>query len=130
MLIQDVTAFSRQASGLAFSGRLALCFPHQLAISRPHTSPYHHWPRVAICPGQRRQVLYVNDAAGRLVAVIDPASDAAEYHYDAVGNISRSTVIRPPNSLIAVYPNKSDPKAKRNCKQHVARRSNPSGEGK
>lgn len=32
-------------------------------------------------------VLYVNDAAGRLAAVIDPASNAAVYKYDAVGNI-------------------------------------------
>ncbi|MHB8473423.1 MAG: IPT/TIG domain-containing protein [Gammaproteobacteria bacterium] len=32
-------------------------------------------------------VLYVNDAAGRLAAVIDPTSNAAVYHYDAVGNI-------------------------------------------
>ena len=32
-------------------------------------------------------ITYVYDELGRLVAVIDPASDAAIYTYDAVGNI-------------------------------------------
>src|SRR5438093_282135 len=32
-------------------------------------------------------IQYVNDDAGRLISVVDPAGDTAVYHYDAVGNV-------------------------------------------
>jgi YD repeat-containing protein len=37
--------------------------------------------------GSAGDISYVYDALGRLVAVIDPASDTATYQYDAVGNL-------------------------------------------
>lgn len=53
-------------------------------------------------------VLYVNDAAGRLAAVIDPASNAAVYKYDAVGNIlSINQYPATQVSIITVNPNNS-----------------------
>jgi len=53
-------------------------------------------------------VLYVNDAAGRLAAVIDPTSNAAVYHYDAVGNIlSINQYPATQVSIITVNPNNS-----------------------
>ena len=54
------------------------------------------------------QVLYVNDTTGRLVAVIDPTSNAAVYHYDAVGNIlSVSQYPATQVSIITVNPGNS-----------------------
>lgn len=45
-------------------------------------------------------ISYVYDDAGRLRAVIDPASDTAVYAYDAVGNLTGIT--RQPSSTLAV----------------------------
>lgn len=37
------------------------------------------------------ELSYVYDGLGRLTAVIDPATDTALYHYDAVGNLTGIT---------------------------------------
>ena len=40
-------------------------------------------------PGTARaDISYVDDALGRLIAVVDPSGDTAVYHYDAVGNLT------------------------------------------
>jgi|GEM_PF-6954307 len=51
-------------------------------------------------PGVAADISYVYDDAGRLCAVIDPASDTAVYSYDAVGNLTGIT--RQPSSTLAV----------------------------
>lgn len=51
-------------------------------------------------PGLAADISYVYDDAGRLRAVIDPASDTAVYGYDAVGNLTGIT--RQPSSTLAV----------------------------
>lgn len=44
-----------------------------------------------ILPGLAADISYVYDDAGRLIAVIDPASDTAIYAYDSVGNLTGIT---------------------------------------
>lgn len=52
------------------------------------------------------QIVYVYDEAGRLVAVIDPAGDAAVYSYDALGNLlSISRHVSTAASIIEFSPN-------------------------
>ncbi len=42
-------------------------------------------------PGAARaDISYIDDALGRLIAVVDPSGATAVYHYDAVGNLSIS----------------------------------------
>lgn len=53
-----------------------------------------------ILPGLAADISYVYDDAGRLRAVIDPASDTAIYAYDAVGNLTGIT--RQSSSMLAV----------------------------
>jgi YD repeat-containing protein len=55
---------------------------------------------LGIFPGLAADISYVYDDAGRLRAVIDPASDTAVYAYDAVGNLTGIT--RQPSSTLAV----------------------------
>jgi len=55
---------------------------------------------LVILPGVAADVSYVYDDAGRLRAVIDPASDTAVYAYDAVGNLTGIT--RQASSTLAV----------------------------
>lgn len=55
---------------------------------------------LVILPGLAADISYVYDDAGRLRAVIDPASDTAVYAYDAVGNLTGIT--RQPSSTLAV----------------------------
>ncbi len=44
-----------------------------------------------IVPGTAGDISYVYDSLGRLIAVIDPATDTAVYSYDAVGNLTGIT---------------------------------------
>ena len=53
-----------------------------------------------ILPGIAADISYVYDDAGRLLAVIDPASDTAIYAYDSVGNLTGIT--RQPSSTLAI----------------------------
>ena len=53
-----------------------------------------------ILPGLAADISYIYDDAGRLRAVIDPASDTAIYAYDAVGNLTGIT--RQSSSTLAV----------------------------
>jgi YD repeat-containing protein len=53
-----------------------------------------------ILPGLAADISYVYDDAGRLRAVIDPASDTAIYAYDSVGNLTGIT--RQSSSTLAV----------------------------
>lgn len=46
---------------------------------------------LGVFPGLAAGISYVYDDAGRLRAVIDPASDTAVYAYDAVGNLTGIT---------------------------------------
>ncbi|MGQ0557707.1 MAG: beta strand repeat-containing protein [Nitrospiraceae bacterium] len=55
---------------------------------------------IGIFPGLAADISYVYDDAGRLRAVIDPASDTAVYAYDAVGNLTGIT--RQSSSTLAV----------------------------
>jgi YD repeat-containing protein len=55
---------------------------------------------LGVFPGLAADISYVYDDAGRLRAVIDPASDTAVYAYDAVGNLTGIT--RQPSSTFAV----------------------------
>jgi YD repeat-containing protein len=55
---------------------------------------------LGVFPGLAVDISYVYDAAGRLRAVIDPASDTVVYAYDAVGNLTGIT--RQPSSTLAV----------------------------
>ena len=55
---------------------------------------------LVVLPGVAADISYVYDDAGRLRAVIDPASDTAVYAYDAVGNLTGIT--RQPSSTLAV----------------------------
>ncbi|OQW36993.1 MAG: hypothetical protein A4E19_14765 [Nitrospira sp. SG-bin1] len=55
---------------------------------------------LTILPGVAADISYVYDDAGRLRAVIDPASDTAVYAYDAVGNLTGIT--RQASSTLAV----------------------------
>lgn len=55
---------------------------------------------LGVFPGLAADISYVYDDAGRLRAVIDPASDTAVYAYDAVGNLTGIT--RQPSSTLAV----------------------------
>jgi YD repeat-containing protein len=55
---------------------------------------------LVILPGVAADISYVYDNAGRLRAVIDPASDTAIYAYDSVGNLTGIT--RQPSSTLAV----------------------------
>jgi YD repeat-containing protein len=45
-------------------------------------------------------ITYVYDRLGRLIGVIDPASDAAVYHYDAVGNLT--SISRQSSALVSI----------------------------
>ncbi len=53
-----------------------------------------------ILPSLAADISYVYDDAGRLRAVIDPASDTAIYAYDSVGNLTGIT--RQPSTTLAV----------------------------
>jgi YD repeat-containing protein len=55
---------------------------------------------VALTPSVAADISYVYDDAGRLRAVIDPATDTAIYVYDSVGNLTGIT--RQPSSTLAV----------------------------
>lgn len=55
---------------------------------------------LGVFPGLAADISYVYDDAGRLRAVIDPASDIAIYAYDSVGNLTGIT--RQPSSTLAV----------------------------
>ncbi|TKB62057.1 MAG: hypothetical protein E8D48_08570, partial [Nitrospira sp.] len=55
---------------------------------------------LGVFPGLAADISYVYDKAGRLRAVIDPASDTAVYAYDAVGNLTGIT--RQPSTTLAV----------------------------
>ncbi|MCS6305621.1 MAG: RHS repeat protein [Nitrospira sp.] len=55
---------------------------------------------VVILPGVAADISYVYDDVGRLMAVIDPASDTAVYAYDSVGNLTGIT--RQPSSTLAI----------------------------
>ena len=52
-------------------------------------------------PSRAGDISYVYDDAGRLLAVIDPASDTAIYAYDAVGNLTGIT--RQASSTLAIF---------------------------
>ena len=45
-------------------------------------------------------ITYVYDRIGRLVGVVDPASDTAVYHYDAVGNLT--SISRQSSALVSL----------------------------
>ena len=45
-------------------------------------------------------ITYVYDRLGRLIGVVDPASDTAVYHYDAVGNLT--SISRQSSALVSV----------------------------
>lgn len=49
------------------------------------------WALLLILPSLAADISYVYDDAGRLRAVIDPASDTAIYAYDSVGNLTGIT---------------------------------------
>ena len=55
---------------------------------------------LVILPGIAADISHGYDDAGRLRAVIDPASDTAVYAYDAVGNLTGIT--RQPSSTLAI----------------------------
>ena len=55
---------------------------------------------ITILPISAADISYVYDDAGRLLAVIDPASDTAIYAYDSVGNLTGIT--RQASSTLAV----------------------------
>jgi YD repeat-containing protein len=68
-----------------------------------------HPGRPAIATGPDG-VTYVHDAAGRLIAAIDPLTDAALYSYDEVGNLT--SITRRPASQVSVLqftPSKGPP---------------------
>ncbi len=82
--------------------------PHRARTGRPKTrvvvgKSLARFPVIAIflyaaflgaAAASAGNVTYVYDELGRLIAVVDPAGNAAQYHYDAVGNllsISRTT---------------------------------------
>lgn len=52
-------------------------------------------------PSPASDISYVYDNLGRLIAVIDPASDTAVYAYDAVGNLTGIT--RQASSTLAIF---------------------------
>lgn len=52
-------------------------------------------------PSRAGDISYVYDNLGRLLAVIDPASDTAVYQYDAVGNLTGIT--RQVSSTLAIF---------------------------
>ena len=51
-------------------------------------------------PGEAADIVYHYDRLGRLIAVVDPASDTAVYNYDAVGNLL--SITRHTSSSVAV----------------------------
>jgi len=51
-------------------------------------------------PGEAADIVYHYDRLGRLIAVVDPASDTAVYNYDAVGNLL--SITRHASSSVAV----------------------------
>jgi YD repeat-containing protein len=55
---------------------------------------------IVILPSIAADISYVYDDAGRLMAVIDPASDTAIYAYDSVGNLTGIT--RQSSSTLAI----------------------------
>ena len=56
---------------------------------------------LATAPLSGADISYVYDHLGRLLAVIDPASDTAVYSYDAVGNLTGIT--RQASSTLAIF---------------------------
>ena len=70
---------------------------------RPKRIPFMMASALALLvslPSLAADISYVYDDAGRLRAVIDPASDTAVYGYDAVGNLTGIT--RQPSSTLTV----------------------------
>ncbi|WP_447980242.1 IPT/TIG domain-containing protein [Candidatus Nitrospira bockiana] len=51
-------------------------------------------------PGHSADISYIYDALGRLVGVVDPASETATYQYDAVGNLL--SITRHASSTVSV----------------------------
>ena len=56
-------------------------------------------PRASVAKTSH-SIIYVHDAAGRLLAAIDPATSTAVYAYDPAGNIQ--SVTRHPSSSLSV----------------------------
>ncbi len=52
-------------------------------------------------PSPTATISYVYDNLGRLLAVIDPATDTAVYQYDAVGNLTG--IMRQPSATLAIF---------------------------
>lgn len=72
----------------------------RILSSMPIISLIVAWAVLLILPGLAADISYVYDDAGRLRAVIDPASDTAIYAYDRVGNLTGIT--RQPSTTLAV----------------------------
>jgi YD repeat-containing protein len=55
---------------------------------------------LALPAAAHADITYIYDRLGRLIAVVDPASDTAVYHYDAVGNLT--SISRQSSALVSV----------------------------
>src|SRR5689334_3624892 len=71
-------------SGLSL---LVLAIASSLA-STACTDPDHHATSTASVSGSSPRVLFHYDALGRLIQAVAPDGASADYHYDAVGNIT------------------------------------------
>ena len=81
-------------------GRLVLGV---LAVGWILLGPVLAWDhgRLTLTPNTAHaDITYIYDRLGRLIAVVDPAGDAAVYHYDAVGNLTG--ISRQSSALVSV----------------------------
>ena len=84
----------------AFMERFAL---NVLAIGCLVLGPIPAWEngRPVLTQGAAgADITYVYDRLGRLIGVVDPASDTAVYHYDAVGNLT--SISRQSSALVSI----------------------------